>query len=69
MLGVQRPGHTTHGIWSSRFTGPELLSGGDWGPENSIVAIAVCIVASLALLVLAKCCERIVPPFWARRRR
>jgi membrane protease YdiL (CAAX protease family) len=67
LLGVQRPGHTTHGVWSSRFTGPALLSGGDWGPEISIIAVAACVATTLALLVLAKRRGRIVPPFWAHR--
>lgn len=54
LLGVQRPGHSTHGVWSSRFTGPPLLSGGDWGPEISIVALVACLVASILLLAVAK---------------
>lgn len=67
LLGVQRPGHATHGVWSSRFTGPALLSGGDWGPEISIVAVAACVASTLSLLVLAKRRGRIVPPFWTHR--
>jgi membrane protease YdiL (CAAX protease family) len=67
LLGVQRPGHVTHGVWSSRFTGPALLTGGDWGPEISIFAVAACVAAALAFLVLAKRRGRIVSPFWARR--
>jgi uncharacterized protein len=63
VLGVQRPGHSTHGAWSSRFTGPPLLTGGDWGPEISIIAVAACLVASIVLLVHAKRRGRIVPPF------
>lgn len=67
LLGVQRPGHVAQGVWSSRFTGPALLSGGDWGPEISIVAVVACAGTALALLVLAKRRGRIVPPFWTRR--
>jgi membrane protease YdiL (CAAX protease family) len=69
LLGVQRPGHATHGVWSSRFTGPALLSGGDWGPEISIVAVATCAACALWLLVLAKRRGRIRPPFWVLRGR
>lgn len=61
VLGVQRPGHSTHGVWSSRFTGPALLSGGDWGPEISIVAVILCLAAAIALLVLARRRRTIVP--------
>ena len=66
LLGVQRPGHSTHGVWSSRFLGPTLLSGGDWGPELSIVAMVVCLAVAAAYLALAKRRGRFVQPFWAR---
>jgi membrane protease YdiL (CAAX protease family) len=62
VLGVQRPGHTTVGVWSSRFTGSPLLSGGDWGPEISIVAVGVSVVASILLLAIARWRGRIVAP-------
>ena len=61
LLAVQRPEHATHGIWSSRFAGPTLLTGGDWGPEISIVAVALCLAAAAALLGIAKLRERFVP--------
>jgi membrane protease YdiL (CAAX protease family) len=54
LLGVQRPGHSAHGAWSSRFTGPTLLTGGDWGPEISIIAVALCLAAAVALLAVAR---------------
>lgn len=54
LLGVQRPGHSTRGVWSSRFTGPTLLSGGDWGPEISILAVALCLATAVALFTIAK---------------
>jgi membrane protease YdiL (CAAX protease family) len=53
LLGVQRPGHSTHGAWASRFTGPPLLTGGDWGPEISLVAVALCLAAAVVLLIAA----------------
>lgn len=62
ILGVQRPGHPAHGVWSSRFTGPMLLSGGDWGPEISIVAVALCLAAAVALLTAAKRRQRLASP-------
>lgn len=67
LLGVQRPGHATQGLWSSYFAGPTLLSGGGWGPEISIVAIALCLAAAAVLLWIARLRERFVPPSWAQR--
>lgn len=66
LLGVQRPGHATRGAWSSHFTGPPLLSGGDWGPEISIVALVTCLVASMLLLAIAQWRGRTIALFWAR---
>lgn len=62
LLGVQRPGHSTHGAWSSRFTGPTLLTGGDWGPEISLVAVALCLAAAVALLIAARRRGRFASP-------
>jgi membrane protease YdiL (CAAX protease family) len=69
LLAVQRPGHSPHGVWSSRFVGSPLLSGGDWGPEISIVAVLACLAASVALIAQARRRGRLVPPFWRGRRR
>jgi CAAX protease family protein len=66
LLGVQRPGHSTRGAWLSHFTGPPLLTGGDWGPEISIVALVICLVASILLLAIAQWRGRTIAPFWAR---
>lgn len=65
LLGVQRLGHSTRGAWSSHFTGPPLLSGGDWGPEISIVALVICLVASILLLAIAQWRGRTIAPSWA----
>jgi len=42
-------------LFSSKIAGPEILTGGSFGPEASIIAVAVCLVAALALA-------------WSRRR-
>ena len=62
LLGVQRPGHSTHGAWSSRFTGPTLLTGGNWGPEISLVAVALCLAAAVALVIAARRRGRFASP-------
>jgi membrane protease YdiL (CAAX protease family) len=67
LLAVQRPGHVTRGMWSSRYTGPTLLTGGDWGPEISIFAVALCLAVAAALLGFARLRGRFVAPPWAQR--
>jgi membrane protease YdiL (CAAX protease family) len=44
-----------HSIFSAKIDGPEILTGGSFGPEASIVAVAVCLVAAFVLA-------------WSRRR-
>ena len=45
-------GPTGKGILSVALTGHRLLTGGSFGPEASVVAIAVCLAAGVVLLVL-----------------
>lgn len=45
-------GHAGKGIFAVSLTGRTLLTGGDFGPEASLVAIAVCLAAAVVLLVL-----------------
>ncbi len=41
------------GLFNIPLSGPQLLTGGSFGPEASVVAMAVCTVAGLILLVMA----------------
>lgn len=53
VFGTAVSGGKSHGVWPVSIHGPELLSGGDFGPEASVVAVAVCLLATLALLAVA----------------
>lgn len=54
VFGVSVSGFSTgKGIFTVALSGPTLLTGGKFGPEASIVAIAVCLAAALVLLALA----------------
>lgn len=46
-------GATTHGIFSVSLSGPSLLTGGKFGPEASVIAIAVCLAVAIVLLLFA----------------
>ena len=46
-------GHGVNGLVRGQLTGPELLSGGSAGIEGSILALILCLLASVYLLVRA----------------
>lgn len=45
-------GPAAKGIFSVSLAGPRLLTGGRFGPEASLMAIAVCLAAAAVLLIL-----------------
>jgi len=53
VFGVAVSGHPATGILNAPLSGPALLTGGAFGPEASPAAVAVCLCAALAMLVVA----------------
>jgi uncharacterized protein len=66
IFGASTSGSAAQGLLVSRLSGPELLTGGAFGPEASVVAVLVCLNASVGLLVLASRKNHIVAPVWRR---
>jgi len=54
------------GFTQSSMTGPEWLTGGSFGVEASVVAMAVCIPAGAAMMVLAARRGHVMAPRWKR---
>jgi len=50
IFGAALSGNDTHGYLRSDFAGPELWTGGTFGPEASLVAVLVCLVAAAPFL-------------------
>jgi hypothetical protein len=68
IFGVPTAAHPVPDAWwSSRLSGPALLTGGDYGIDRSIVAVLICLAAAVALLVIARRRGLIVRPGWNRR--
>ena len=54
------------GLFKTTFEGPELLTGGSAGMEDSLIAILVGATATALILILAVRRGNIVPPSWNR---
>lgn len=54
------------GLIRSNIRGPDLLTGGSFGLEASVIAFALCTVTGVVLLILAVRRGRVVPPSWKR---
>jgi len=66
IYGIPVSGMAADGWLVSHRTGPDWLSGGMFGAEASVVAIALCSLCTLALLVVAMKRHSFVPPCWRR---
>jgi membrane protease YdiL (CAAX protease family) len=65
VFGAAVSGMNMQGILKAKLSGPTLLSGGEFGPEASIVAGGVCLLAAAALLRAAMSAGRVIAPIWA----
>lgn len=54
------------GLFKSSLTGPDILTGGSFGVEGSIVTIALGLALSIYFLWLAQMRENIIAPPWRR---
>ena len=55
------------GLIKATIDGPELLTGGSFGLESSILALAVCTTTGIILVYKAVKRGNIVPPIWKRK--
>lgn len=64
VFGVAVSGNQRDGLLRASMAGPAFLSGGAFGAEASVIAIAVCLSTAIVLLILAKRKGRFIKPFW-----
>jgi membrane protease YdiL (CAAX protease family) len=65
--GVVSGGVSDPGLIRGTFDGPELLTGGSFGLESSILALVLCTGAGIIMAVLAHLRGHFLPPPWTRR--
>ena len=68
IYGIPVSGHPVHGLVRSRLEGPEILTGGGFGLEASLIAIVIATAFGTYLVVRAVRAGEIVRPWWVRRR-
>jgi membrane protease YdiL (CAAX protease family) len=67
LFGMSVSGHdTTPGLLAGTLKGPVILTGGAFGPEASIFAVAVCLAAAALLLRRSIQLHRVKDPMWSR---
>jgi membrane protease YdiL (CAAX protease family) len=67
IFSVAVSGGKSKGLLQSRMIGPDWLTGGAFGAEASVVALALCLAAGMVLVALAIKKGNVVAPFWADR--
>jgi hypothetical protein len=53
IFGQAVSGSSFHGVLKTSLAGTDILTGGAFGPEASVVAVAVCVAAALVLAIVA----------------
>jgi membrane protease YdiL (CAAX protease family) len=66
VFGASVSGSKAGGLLAARFRGPDILTGGDFGPEASVVAVLICLAAGVAFVQLARRRGYVVRPYWRR---
>ena len=66
IFDVPVSGVDEHGLVQAKLSGPELLSGGQFGLEGSIIAIIIATALGIYMIVLARKRGRLVQPSWMR---
>jgi uncharacterized protein len=68
IYGAINPGNTLDkSLFTSEINGPELLTGGELGPENSIQSAIFCSMAGLLFLWLAKRKNNFIKTYWKNK--
>lgn len=68
IFDVPVSGLESHGFVEMRLSGPELLSGGQFGLEASVIAMVIATAAGVWLVYLAIKRGELMSPWWVRRR-
>jgi membrane protease YdiL (CAAX protease family) len=68
IFDVPVSGQPEQGLVTAKLSGPQLLSGGPFGLEASLIAVVLATAVGVWLIVLAVRRGEVVQPWWVRRR-
>ncbi len=68
IYGIAVSGNETKGLLEAKTSGSELITGGAFGAEASVPAMALATAAGIAMLVIAHRRGQFIAPRWVRRR-
>lgn len=68
IFDVPVSGLDSHGLVEAQLSGPQILSGGAFGLEASVIAMIIATAAGVALVFLAVRQGELVRPWWVMRR-
>ena len=54
LLGIPVSGHPSKGLFTVKVAGPDILTGGEFGLEASIVTVIVSLLIAIPMLILAR---------------
>ncbi len=67
IYGAVNPGISVlKSLFESKITGPAILSGGQFGPQNSIQSFVLCSITAFIFLRLAKQKNNFIKPYWIK---
>lgn len=69
LFGLNVSGVEAKGLLAGSLTGPELLTGGQFGLENTIVALLITTIISVYAIQYNLTYDRFLAPAWLRERR
>jgi len=68
VFGITTSGETLEGLIEPEITGPEWLTGGNFGVETSVVAVLLCLTAGIIILKMAVAGDKYVLSVWNRKK-
>jgi hypothetical protein len=68
LLGLPVSGSSSHGLFATTVTGPDVLTGGPFGVESSLTVLVVALGIAFVLARRALRSGQILAPLWARDR-